>query len=70
MGTWNIQFADNNAAFADEPATECARILRELADRFEAGGPDCHDGIAENIRDYNGNTVGYVTYYFDDEPTP
>jgi hypothetical protein len=69
MGTWNIQFSDNNAAFADEPATECARILRELADKFEAGGPDC-EYISENIRDINGNTVGYVTYYHDDEPAP
>ena len=46
-----IQITMNNAAF-DEPATELARILRELADDVEQGQG------AKNLRDINGNKVG------------
>ena len=46
-----IQITMNNAAF-DEPATELARILRELADDVEQGQD------AKNLRDVNGNKVG------------
>lgn len=68
MGTWVIQFQDDNAAFEDNPTGEISRILRELADKFEnEGGPDC-EYTSEMIRDINGNTVGRVTYYDDDEP--
>jgi hypothetical protein len=71
MGTWVIKIADDNAAFEDQPATECARILRELADWFYAGAcDDCNDGLSKTLRDLNGNTVGYASYFRDDEPTP
>ena len=43
------------AAFDESPATEIARILRELADRFE------HEGGPEGfIYDLNGNQTGWV----------
>lgn len=52
-----IQFETGNSAFDDEPETEIARILRDMAARFE------RDGFApEKIVDANGNTVGSVTY--------
>jgi hypothetical protein len=44
-----------NAAFEGDPAPECARILRAIADALEdgsTGGP---------IRDVNGNRVGTFT---------
>lgn len=40
-----------NAAF-EEPASELARILRDLAKKIEDGQTDCA------LRDVNGNTVG------------
>lgn len=43
----------DNAAFADEPATELARILRRLAERIER---DPASYIV--LRDVNGNRVG------------
>ena len=47
----------DNAAFADEPATELARILRELADAVENGSE------GKRLLDINGNGVGqfYIT---------
>lgn len=42
----------DNDAFAEEPASEAARLLREIADLVERG--DYH-GI---VRDLNGNKVG------------
>ena len=51
-----IEIETGNAAFDDSPTTEIARILRDLAKRFE------RDGIPpERLRDINGNTVGTVT---------
>lgn len=45
-----------NAAFDDEPATELARILRDLAKRIE------HDPAPYIVlRDINGNKVGECT---------
>jgi len=44
-------------AFAEEPASELARILRELATRFEQDG--CIGG-EKKLPDLNGNTVGLV----------
>ena len=43
----------DNAAFADQPATELARILRALADRIERD-PESYIPL----RDINGNKVG------------
>ena len=48
-----IQIQMDNAAFTDAPASELARILRELAERIENDGQDeCP------LRDFNGNKVG------------
>ena len=51
-----ISIDTGNAAFNDEPATEIARILRDLAARFEAGG----DLTSTLLRDINGNVCGYA----------
>lgn len=51
-----IEINNSGAAF-DEPRQEIARILRELADRFDNGNPP------EVLRDHNGNSCGAV--YFD-----
>ena len=47
-----ITIHQDNAAFDDEPATETARILRALANKYEAGN---FDG---RLNDHNGNAVG------------
>lgn len=44
-----------NAAFDDSPHIECARILREIADRLES------TGIPPVPRDINGNKCVSVT---------
>lgn len=49
----SIEFRTDNAAFDDEPATEAARILREIADKIAAG--EAFDGL---IFDRNGNRIG------------
>lgn len=52
----------DNAAFDDDqehgyaPRPEVARILRQQADRLEAG--DYYTGHSQTIRDVNGNDVG------------
>lgn len=51
-----ITIETGNAAFEDAPASEVARILRGLAERFEDAGD--LDGCP--VRDINGNTVGTV----------
>lgn len=63
----NIHFsidANGNAAFADEPATEIARILRETAKRIEAG--DFPEGTTP-IKDINGNKCGVFSMEEDGE---
>ena len=52
-----ITIKTENAAFADGPKIEVARILRELADRIES-----HEerDWPEFTMDYNGNRVGKV----------
>ena len=52
---FKAEFSTNNAAFDDMPATESARILRQIADNIESGAQ--LGGGA--IRDANGNTVGH-----------
>jgi hypothetical protein len=42
----------DNAAFADEPAFELARILRDLAKHIE------HGDTERRLMDMNGNHVG------------
>ena len=58
---FKLTIKTGNAAFHDEDENgdhqaaamlECARILREAANRLECGS-DC-----ESLRDYNGNKVG------------
>ncbi len=44
-----------NSAFDDYPHIECARILREIADRLES------TGIPSTPLDINGNKCGSVT---------
>ena len=63
MAVWRIEIDDSNTAFDnDAPASEMARILRNLAQTFEdEGGPDC-EYTSQPLRDINGNTVGFVTY--------
>lgn len=63
---FKMDFATDNAAFDDMPATESARILREIARKIETGeqlggGP---------IRDANGNRIGHweLTPYRDKRP--
>lgn len=51
---FELEFKTDNAAFADFPATECARILRDIANKLERGESD-----GGPIRDANGNTVGH-----------
>lgn len=53
---WTITIETANDAFADQPATEVARILQDLAKAFLRGGFP-----AERLRDSNGNTCGTVT---------
>lgn len=52
MSYINIRIDTDNAAFEDMP-TEVARILRDAADKLEAGHID-----GFSLRDINGNTVG------------
>ena len=51
---FRLQIDTSNAAF-DPPGPELARILRTVADRFEAGDID-HQSTA--LFDSNGNFVG------------
>ena len=47
-----IEIKTDNAAFTECPQDECARILRDIAEKMEIG---CVDGVCI---DYNGNRVG------------
>ena len=49
-----VTVACENAAFEDANS-ECARILRRIADRLEAGESS---GCFQTIHDANGNDVG------------
>ena len=48
-----IEFSTENSAFDDEPATEAARILRDIARLIACGA--CFYG---SIFDANGNCIG------------
>ncbi len=48
-----IEVEPNNAAFADDPEGELARILRDIAKRIENGESQ------GTVRDLNGNAVGW-----------
>lgn len=49
-----IEIQMDNAALADCPATELARILAELAEDLRHGGVG-----RTSLRDINGNRVGF-----------
>jgi len=53
---FTITFTCDGAAFDDAPATEIARILREVAKRAERGDDAPAPGLS--ILDLNGNRVG------------
>jgi len=50
--TLKLEFETDNAAFDGYRADEVSRILREIAERVEAGIE------ADDIRDINGNKIG------------
>jgi len=52
-----IVIETENAAFADDPEMELARIFEKLADRLRMFGHLDH-----SIRDINGNTVGRIEW--------
>lgn len=52
--TFKVIINMDNEAFAEEPMTEIARILRQVADKAEDRGLT-GSGL---VRDMNGNTVG------------
>ena len=47
-----------NAAFDETPASELARILRDLAKRIEQDGPESYTVL----RDRNGNKAGEAQF--------
>ncbi len=50
---FKLSFETGNAAFDETPATEIARILRDIARKVEQG-----ESFGGRIRDVNGNTIG------------
>jgi len=50
----------DNDAFVYDARAEAARILRDLAVKIERVGFDNADG---NLKDFNGNTVGALSYH-------
>ena len=54
----NIRIETSNAAFEEKPLYEVARILRRLADDLTT-----HGWEPGNLRDLNGNTVGYISIF-------
>lgn len=63
MSELTIEMSLDNAAFADDPAPEIARILRQLADKLEGRGID--DEIL--LWDINGNRVGKAVIIMDND---
>lgn len=57
-----IRLETVNAAFAETPATEIARILRKLAADFEN-----HGLPSPVLRDLNGNACGSIEIIENDE---
>ena len=52
-----LEIKCDNAAFADWPENEVARILRELSKKLE------EDGLPfATLYDYNGNNVGFAEF--------
>ncbi len=57
MESVTITIETGSAAFEDSPASEVARILRDLASRFERDGAS----PCLTLRDMNGNRCGLVS---------
>lgn len=57
MDEFHLHLSARGSAFADAPAAELTRILRELADKIDAEGPS----EVMRLKDVNGNRVGYAT---------
>lgn len=55
--SFTLEFETENAAFADNPGYEIARILRKIARRIEFSPQDLAGDVVV-IADLNGNTVG------------
>jgi hypothetical protein len=58
MSIFTLELFNSGEAF-DEPATETARILRELADRIE--NTNAETGF-KTLRDLNGNNCGRASF--------
>lgn len=54
---FKLEIETGNAAFDDTPASELARILRDLAGELECEGIP-RRGDSFTLRDVNGNRVG------------
>jgi hypothetical protein len=52
----------DNAAFADEPWREAARILDEAARKLRGGQPDFAEKDRIMLFDINGNRVGHCGF--------
>ncbi len=59
--SFRLTLETGNAAFADQPGIECARLLRQAAENVEAGA------LCENLNDLNGNPVGFWRLDMGDE---
>lgn len=55
---FSIKIDSDNAAFADDPMAEIARILRETADRIDNGTVYS----SHPVGDINGNMVGTIAF--------
>lgn len=66
MLRFTLRIDCENSAFDDGVTPELARILRDLADRLEAGETSRH---YRNLHDANGNPVG-VFKLADEETAP
>jgi hypothetical protein len=55
-----VKIEMDNAAFAEDPSFEVARILRKLA-VLEDGHPNFSPGHMQPLHDLNGNEVGWAS---------
>lgn len=59
MREFKLAIQCDNDAFADgNEVAEIVRILREVAERLEAGDNGVISGMHRNVHDTNGNPVG------------
>ena len=61
MARFRVEFSIETLPFDDDCTGECARILRDLADRIEnqtCVGEMEHDGAQLGLTDIDGNEVG------------